>query len=151
MGYATSLGLQATTCSSASDLHNRLLRWNCRGPLVIDTRGCGPRDTLAIERLGGLLDSMKQRIERYLVLSATEHPSVARECLTNFEDTKYSGVILTRVDQAAGVGHCLEEINERNAKLVYLGTGEGVPNDLMLPTANALEALKPSKPMQVCQ
>jgi flagellar biosynthesis protein FlhF len=144
--YAAELGLMATTASSASDLQNRIARWNCRGPLVIDTRGCGPRDSLAIERLENLLKNAGNGLQRYLVLSATEHPSVARESLINYGAKELSGVILTRVDQAAGIGHAVEEIRKCEVELTLLGTGERVPEDLMRPTESSLQALQPRKP-----
>jgi flagellar biosynthesis GTPase FlhF len=144
--YAAELGLMATTASSASDLQNRITRWNYRGPLVIDTRGCGPRDSLAIERLENLLKNAGPGLQRYLVLSATEHPSVARESLSAYAAKELSGVILTRVDQAAGIGHAVEEIRKCDVELSLLGTGERVPEDLMRPSESSLLALQPRRP-----
>jgi len=144
--YAAELGLMATTASSASDLQNRIARWNYRGPLVIDTRGCGPRDSLAIERLENLLKNAGPGLQRYLVLSATEHPSVARESLSAYAVKEFSGVILTRVDQAAGIGHAVEEIRKCDVQLALLGTGERVPEDLMRPSVSSLLALQPRRP-----
>jgi flagellar biosynthesis protein FlhF len=145
--YAAELGLMATTASSAPDLRDRIARWNCRGPLVIDTRGCGSRDSLAIERLETMLSQTGSQMQRYLVLSATEHPSVARECLTAYNSAQLGGVILTRVDQAAGIGHCLEEIQRSELEVALIGTGERVPQDLMRPSESSLLALQPKRPM----
>jgi len=140
--YAQELQLSMTSVSSASDLRNRLSRWNCRGPLVIDTRGYSPRDSLSIERLGTLLSSTEATMERYLVMSATEHPSVARECLDAFAVLDLNGAILTRVDQAAGIGHCLREVRKRGVHMPFVGTGERVPEDLMDATAQSVMALE---------
>jgi flagellar biosynthesis GTPase FlhF len=142
LAYAQDLQLQATTASSASELRNRMERWGRRGPLVIDTRGCGPRDSLAIERMNEMFNATGFEIERYLVLSATEHPVVARQCLRNFDELELNGVILTRVDQAAGIGHCLEEVRKSGLPILFAGTGEAVPQDLVEPTATTFRALE---------
>lgn len=140
--YAERMQLFATTAASASDLQDRFTRWSCRGPLVVDTRGCSPRDDGALTKLGTLLDGVKSPMERLLVLSATEHRSVARECLRSYEAVGYSGVVLTRVDQAAGVGDCLDEVRKHRKEVVLAGTGERVPDDLMDSTKTALLALE---------
>jgi len=145
MGYANALGLHATTVVSAFDLQDRLARWNWRGPLVIDTRGCGPRDSWAIERLGTLLDSACGCEQRYLVLSATEHPAMARECLEAYSTIGIKGVVLTRVDQATGIGHCLDEVRKREVPIVFLGTGDRVPEDLADPSPSSLRALRTTR------
>lgn len=146
MAYAAQLGLHGTEAPTASDLQDRITRWNCRGPLVIDTRGCGPRDSWGIERLGALLEVGRVE-ERYLVLSATEHPAIARECLKAYATIGIKGVVLTRVDQAAGIGHCLEEVRARNVDVKFIGTGERVPEDLTEPSAENLRALEMTKPL----
>lgn len=147
MAYAGELGLLATSAASASDLQDRILRWNCRGPVVVDTRGFGPRDSLGIEKLGHCLDSVRGLEERYLVLSATEHPAIARECLDAYAAVGVTGVVLTRIDQAAGIGHCLEQVKRSNMKVVFCGTGERVPEDLMVPSEHSLLALENSRPL----
>jgi len=147
MAYASELSMHGTEAPSASELRDRIARWNCRGPLVIDTHGCGPRDCWAIERLGETLDAAGVGETRYLVLSATEHPAIARECLKAYATIGIQGVVLTRVDQAAGIGHCLEEIRKRNVAVKYITTGERVPEDLMEPTPENLRALEMSRPL----
>ncbi len=142
--YAQELQLSMTTATAASDLQNRLSRWNCRGPLVIDTRGYSPRDGIAIERLGELLSTNTMKMQRYLVLSATEHPAVARECLDAYAAIGLHGVVLTRVDQAAGIGHCLAEVRKSNVPIAFIGTGERVPMDLREPSSTSLLALENS-------
>jgi flagellar biosynthesis protein FlhF len=140
--YAERLKLHSTTASSAPDLRNRVARWNSRGPLIIDTRGCGSRDSLAISRLGSLLDGVEMPVKKYLVLSATEHKAVAREALDAYSELDYSGVILARVDQSAGIGDCLEEVRKFGRDVVLAGTGEQVPEDLMETNSTALLALE---------
>jgi len=142
MAYAQELQLHGTTATTASELRDRMVRWSRRGPLVIDTRGCSPRDSLAIERMGEMFKTSGFEVERYLVLSATEHPLVARECLENFDELELNGVILTRVDQAAGIGHCLEEVRKSGLPILFAGTGESVPQDLIEPTATTFRALE---------
>jgi len=149
MAYATQLGLHGTEAGTAPDLRDRIQRWNCRGPLVIDTRGCGPRDSWAIERLGALLDMAQIGAERYLVLSATDHPALARECLKAYATIGITGVVLTRVDQAAGIGHCLDEVRKCKISIKYIGTGERVPEDLTVPSAENLRALEMSRPLSL--
>jgi len=147
MAYAAELGLHGTEAPTAADLQDRIQRWNGRGPLVIDTRGCGPRDSWGIERLGALLDMSRAGDERYLVLSATEHPAIARECLKAYATIGIKGVVLTRVDQAAGIGHCLDEVRARKMSVKFIGTGERVPEDLTEPSAENLRAIEMSKPL----
>lgn len=142
MAYAQELQLHGTTATTAPELRDRMMRWSRRGPLVIDTRGCSPRDSLAIERMGEMFKTSGFEVERYLVLSATEHPLVARECLENFDELELNGVILTRVDQAAGIGHCLEEVRKSGLPIIFAGTGESVPQDLIEPTATTFRALE---------
>jgi flagellar biosynthesis protein FlhF len=140
--FAQELQISITSAGTASDLQNRLSRWNCRGPLVIDTRGHSPRDSFGIESLGNLLDTVQMKKHTYLVMSATEHPAVARECLNAFGQFRLTGVILTRVDQAAGIGHCLEEVRKTRLPVAFIGTGERVPQDLHIPRPESLAALE---------
>ena len=55
---------------------------------------------------------------------------------------------LDYVDQAAGLGHCLEEVRKQEMPVVYLGTGERVPGDLMVPSTSSLMALEDCQPLR---
>jgi len=133
MAYADKLDVYSTSVMSAPDLHRRTTQWNMRGPLVIDTCGFNPTNTLAIKDLMSWLDNVKTEMCRLLILSATDNLAIVRECLNLYDELRIAGVVVTKTDFDASGGECISEVRRQKRPLAFLGTGTEVPGDLAVP------------------
>ncbi|HMQ15000.1 MAG TPA: hypothetical protein PKC49_03415 [Phycisphaerae bacterium] len=96
---------------------------------LIDTPGVGPRDDLRMQRLGSLLASLPG-CEVHLVLPASADRVAQRRAIQRFEPLGVQRVILTRLDEAVGMGTLLHVIRELGRPLSYLADGQRIPADL---------------------
>ncbi|MBW7906913.1 MAG: hypothetical protein LC135_07285 [Phycisphaerae bacterium] len=96
---------------------------------LIDTPGVGPRDELRMQRLASLLASLPG-CEVHLVLPASADRVAQRRAFQRFERLGVQRVILTRLDEAVGMGTLLHVIRELGRPLSYLADGQRIPADL---------------------
>lgn len=102
--------------------------------VLIDTGGRSPRDELKIQELKSLL-AEAQVDEVHLVLSLTAGVSSLRAACEKFAAANTSALILTKLDEAAGMGSLLTAARKLPLPVSYLTTGQDVPDDIE--TANA--------------
>lgn len=102
--------------------------------VLIDTGGRSPRDELKIQELKSLL-AEAQVDEVHLVLSLTAGVSSLKAACEKFAVANTSALILTKLDEAAGMGSLLTAARKLPLPVSYLTTGQDVPDDIE--TANA--------------
>jgi flagellar biosynthesis protein FlhF len=97
--------------------------------VLIDTAGRSPRDELQIQELKRLL--VEARVDEvHLVLSLSASLRSLRASAEKFASANATSLILTKLDEAAGLGSLLALADEVNLPISYLTTGQDVPNDI---------------------
>jgi len=97
--------------------------------VLIDTAGRSPRDELQIQELKSLL-SEADVDEVHLVLNMTASMRTLEATAKKFASAKTSAVIMTKLDEAIGMGALLSVSRKIQLPISYLTTGQDVPDDI---------------------
>jgi len=97
--------------------------------VLIDTAGRSPRDELKIQELKSLL-AEAQVDEVHLVMSMTASLRSLQATAENFSVANTTSMILTKLDEAAGMGALLSVSRNVPLPVSYLTTGQDVPDDI---------------------
>lgn len=97
--------------------------------VLIDTGGRSPRDELKIQELKSLL-AEAQVDEVHLVLSLMAGITNLKSACDKFSAANTTALILTKLDEAAGMGSLLTAARKLPLPVSYLTTGQDVPDDI---------------------
>lgn len=97
--------------------------------VLIDTAGRSPRDEVKIRELAEFLSEARPD-EVHLVLSAVAGERSLRSAVERFAVVRADRLILTKLDEADGLGGVLAVIGQANRPVSYLTTGQAVPDDI---------------------
>ena len=94
--------------------------------VLIDTAGIGQRD----DRVGQLTSALEvSQVRRVLVMNAAAQPGSLEEVLGAFGARDTAGVLLSKVDEAVGLGGCLDALVRHRLPLLGYADGQRVPED----------------------
>jgi flagellar biosynthesis protein FlhF len=108
--------------------------------VLIDTHGVCANDRRHLARLTAMLNAARPH-EIHLVLPACMLPSVQARLAESFAPLGVTRVVLTRLDEAVGLGVLLNTIDKLSCGLSYLTNGESVPNHIEEACAERMAAL----------
>ncbi len=97
--------------------------------VLIDTAGRSPKDDLQIQELKSLLAEAHVD-EVHLVLSLTTSLRGLEASATKFAAAGTTAMILTKLDEASGMGSLLSVARRVNLPISYLTAGQAVPDDI---------------------
>ena len=97
--------------------------------VLIDTAGRSPRDELKIQELKSLL-AEAQVDEVHLVLSMVASARSLQATAEKFAPAGPTALILTKLDEAVGMGSLLSVARRVPLPISYLTTGQDVPDDI---------------------
>jgi flagellar biosynthesis protein FlhF len=120
-------------CASARELPAALARRAECDVILIDTPGCSPYDPerlAEVAALAGAGQGAGRPVESHLVLSATTRDEELAAAVRAFEAAAFRSVIFTKLDEAERLGALVGAARRAQRPISWLGTGQGVPNDL---------------------
>lgn len=97
--------------------------------ILIDTAGRSPKDEVKIQELKTLL-AEAQVDEVHLVLSLTSSLRNLASTAAQFAGAGATSMILTKLDEASGMGTLLSVAKQVPLPISYLTTGQDVPDDI---------------------
>jgi flagellar biosynthesis protein FlhF len=97
--------------------------------VFIDTAGRSPRDEVKIRELADFL-SQARPDEVHLVVSAGAAERSLRAAVERFGQVRADRLILTKLDEAEGLGAVLGVLGQSDRPVSYLTTGQTVPDDI---------------------
>lgn len=127
--YAELIGVPATSAQTVSGIRDAMRRLPEVDLVLIDTPGVGWRDRGRFARLAALLRSAKPD-EIHLTLPASLSARVQEQAARTFAPLGVSRLVLTRLDEAIGLGAVLNVIDRLSIGVSYLAGGQRVPTDL---------------------
>jgi len=127
--YGRILGMPVQVAADHEELHTTLQSLRDKRLVLIDTAGMSQRDLRLSEQFTTLREA-GMPIRSYLVMSATTQAEVLEEAMGAFSQGHLDGCILTKVDEAAGLGSAISVIAGHQLPLAYVGDGQRVPEDL---------------------
>jgi flagellar biosynthesis protein FlhF len=97
--------------------------------VLIDTAGRSPRDEVKIRELTEFLAAAGPD-EVHLVLSAAGGEKSLRSAVERFATVHADRLILTKLDEAEGLGGVFATLLAANRPVSYITTGQAVPDDI---------------------
>jgi flagellar biosynthesis protein FlhF len=97
--------------------------------ILIDTAGRSPRDEVKIQELKSLLAECRAD-EVHLVLSSVSGGICLEKTAEQFASVGVTALLLSKLDEAGGLGGLLSLLRRSRLPLSYLTHGQNVPDDI---------------------
>jgi flagellar biosynthesis protein FlhF len=127
--YAEIIDLPMKVVTSPREMRRALDELAGLDLVLIDTAGRSPRDELKIQELKSLL-AEAQVDEVHLVLSLAASARSLQSTAEKFAPAGTTSLILTKLDEAIGMGALLSASRRIPLPVSYLTTGQDVPDDI---------------------
>jgi flagellar biosynthesis protein FlhF len=105
--------------------------------ILMDTAGRSPRDEVRIQELKSMLEEA-QADEVLLVLSGVTSLRALKKAAEKFAPVGVTSLILTKLDEAAGLGSLLSLLRASRLPVSYVTNGQNVPDDIAAADRRAL-------------
>lgn len=127
--YAEIIDLPMKVVTSPQEMRRALDELSDMDLILIDTAGRSPRDELKIQELKQMLGEVDVD-EVHLVMSLTASVRSIRMTCEQFAPVDPTALVLTKLDEAAGMGSLLSVARQVHLPVSYLTTGQDVPEDI---------------------
>lgn len=134
--YAELMNLPLHTATNAAEVEEGLDQFAGYDLVLIDTIGRGQRDEEHLQEMRQALLPVKGVV--YLTLSATADSATLLDAAQRFRIFEPDAIILTKLDEAARVGNCVNLALRQAHPFAYFTTGQRVPEDIAIADAHAL-------------
>jgi flagellar biosynthesis protein FlhF len=138
--YAEIIDLPLAVANTPGEMRRAIADLGAVDVVLIDTAGRSPRDEVKIRELADFLAEARPD-EVHLVLSAVAGERSLRSAVERFAIARADRLILTKLDEADGLGGVLAVIGQANRPVSYLTTGQAVPDDIEPADRQRLAAL----------
>jgi len=136
--YASILRVPFEVIRNPEEIAPRLVKYSDFDYVLVDTIGRSPNDGVEILRLSSFISAFPSGTH-LLTVSANTDPLTLRAIRTKFsKHIKFHGVIATKLDEAVTTAPIMEFLVTSGLPLVYMTTGQRVPNDIMGPSVEYL-------------
>jgi flagellar biosynthesis protein FlhF len=135
--YADIIDLPMEVVATPREMRTALAKLSELELVLLDTAGRSPSDDLKIQELRALL-AEAHADEVHLVLSSVASPSSIRNAAEQFAAVGVTGLMLTKLDEATGIGSLLPMLRAGKTPLSYVTTGQNVPDDIAPANARQL-------------
>ncbi len=141
--YAKILRVPFEVIHNPEEVASALTKHSSSDYILVDTIGRSPKDSLEIVKLASYLQAFPSSIV-FLTLAANMKLVDMLSAYERFAShLKIAGVVLTKIDETDDIAPAMEFLMRTNLPLVYITTGQNVPNDIMEPKVEYLiERLK---------
>ncbi|MDO4550824.1 MAG: flagellar biosynthesis protein FlhF [Planctomycetia bacterium] len=149
--YADIISSPMEVVSSTREIKEAVRRMTDFDIILMDTAGRSQNDDLRIHELRSyLLEAGADEV--HLVLSGTSRPRVLQQIFSQFSVVGPTAMIITKLDESAGLGNLLSLTKNVELPVSYITNGQNVPEDFEVATPRQLarwilgmEALTTSK------
>lgn len=138
--YAEIIDLPMKVVTSPPEMRRALDELVGLDLVLIDTAGRSPRDELQIQELKSLLAEAHVD-EVHLVLNMTASLRTLEATAEKFAAANTTSLIMTKLDEAAGMGTMLSASKTIGLPISYLTTGQDVPDDIEPASASRIARL----------
>ncbi len=138
--YAEIIDLPMAVVSTPREMRDAIARMSDLELVLMDTAGRSPRDEVRIQELRAMLAEAAPD-EVHLVLSAVGGAASLARTARQFIQVGATGLILTKLDEATGLGNLLPLLRACELPLCYWTDGQNVPEDIHPADAKRLARL----------
>lgn len=127
--YADIIDLPMEVVSTPREMREAVDRLSRLDLVLLDTAGRSPRDEVKIQELKSMLAEANAD-EIHLVLSSVASTGSLQKAAERFADVGVTALLLTKLDEATGLGNLLPLVQSCDLPLSYLTNGQNVPDDI---------------------
>jgi flagellar biosynthesis protein FlhF len=127
--YADIIDLPMQVVSSPREMRDAVQRMAHLELVLVDTAGRSPKDDVKIRELRAFLTEADAD-EVHLVLSSVANLRTLQQTAERFSSVGTGALILTKLDEATGLGNVLPLLRSCKMPLSYLTNGQNVPDDI---------------------
>ena len=138
--YADIIDLPMQVVSTPREMREAVRRMDDLDLILMDTAGRSPKDEVKIQELKAFLTEAAAD-EVHLVLSAVGGGRVLQQTAERFAAVGTTALVLTKLDEAIGLGNVLPVLRSSKLPLSYLTNGQNVPDDIETADARQLARL----------
>lgn len=138
-GFGKIFGSPVHVVNNVDDLKETIKDLVNKKLILIDTVGMSQKDQRVSEQIGMLAAS--GHVKRVLVLNCAISGAVLDDVASVYTDARHGGLhgaILTKADETVHLGSALDVLIRKKLPLLYVTTGQRVPEDITLPDAQKL-------------
>jgi len=139
--YAELIGCPMEVASDARSLEVALRKLGDADLVLVDTAGRSPRDAWALTSMSECLHAAQEPIEVHLCLPVAMRERELRTAVENCSVLAPSRLTCTKVDEAICCGAIVAAHIQSGLPLGYFTTGQRVPEDISIASADLLAAL----------
>ncbi len=129
--YADIIDLPMEVVSTPREMREAVARLSDLDLILMDTAGRSPRDEVRIQELRSML-AEAQADEVHLVLSGVASANVLKKTTERFAEVGVTALLLTKLDEATGLGNLLPVVRSSCLPLGYVTNGQNVPDDIQV-------------------
>ena len=137
--YADIIDLPMQVVSTPREMREAVGRMDNLDLILLDTAGRSPKDEVRIQELRAFLTEADAD-EVHLVLSSVAGARVLEQTAERFAAVGTTALILTKLDEATGLGNILPLVRGSKLPLSYMTNGQNVPDDIE--TAEAMRVAR---------
>lgn len=134
--YAELMQLPLHIATTAEEAQEGLELFRDYDLVLVDTIGRGQRDEAHLQEMRQALLPVKGIV--YLTLSATADTATLLDAAQRFAIFEPNAIILTKLDEAARLGNCINLALHSEQPLAYFTNGQRVPEDIRTADASTL-------------
>jgi flagellar biosynthesis protein FlhF len=138
--YADIIDLPMKVVSTPREMREAMLSLSDLDLILLDTAGRSPKDEVKIQELKAFITEA-QAEEVHLVLSSVAGASALERTAERFAAVGTTHLLLTKLDEATGLGNLLPLLRSSGLPLSYLTNGQNVPDDIEAADAARLAAM----------
>ncbi|MCC6124191.1 MAG: flagellar biosynthesis protein FlhF [Pirellulales bacterium] len=127
--YADIIDLPMEVVSTPKEMRQAVGRMSDMDLVLIDTAGRSPKDEVRLQELKAFLTEAGTD-EVHLVLSSVAAWRTLEQTAARFATVGTTALILTKLDEANGLGNVLPVLRSSRLPLSYLTDGQNVPDDI---------------------
>ena len=127
--YADIIDLPMEVVSTPREMRAAVAKMADLDLILMDTAGRSPRDEVRIQELKSMLGEAKAD-EVHLVLSSVTSASSMKKTAERFAEVGVTSLLLTKLDEATGLGNLLPVLRGSKLPLSYVTNGQNVPDDI---------------------
>jgi flagellar biosynthesis protein FlhF len=141
--YAKILGVEVYAAKDAKELQQTLEKLQDKKLILIDMAGLSQKDKMVSSQLDMLCEASRD-IKKIICLNASGTLDNLNNVSKTFAGRGLDGCIITKADEAIGLGGVINAVLQNKLRILYLTNGQRVPEDITLVDKIALieEAFK---------
>jgi flagellar biosynthesis protein FlhF len=129
--YGKILGVEVFAAKDAQDLQQTLEKLQDKKLILIDMAGLSQKDKMVNSQLDMLFEASRD-IKKIICLNASGTLDTLNNVSKAFASRGLDGCIITKADEAIGLGGVINVILQNKLKVLYLTNGQRVPEDITL-------------------